>query len=361
MARSATMLLPLLWIKGLPEPERAAINASTAPRRSLLAALTTASAARASSCNSAASSSDPTTGSIPRAATASAFALLRTRPRTVWLSAIRADATAPPIKPFAPVMKICILASPRFGRDESYGAPRGALDFSGMWRMRLRSVIGVLTIENAFEGAKVPFRRCRSVVETGAADILFRLHYDGLRQLLQTLTGPHSVKLYLRCALDVIEPVVCLGNRLTYRGNAVVGHEQHRFIAEDLGKALAFLGIKGWASVIVVIRNHFHHADFRLADLFDAGIFETGKRTSKRHMRVEHDFGVQQRLMNWRVNAIAGPLDVAGPTLNLTIVDTHLHERRGLNLRPVHAKGDLVVAVRFARDHLGQVIDDTLV
>ena len=52
--------------------------------------------------------------------------------------------------------------------------------------MRLRSVIGVLTIENAFEGAKVPFRRCRSVVETGAADILFRLHYDGLRQLLQS-------------------------------------------------------------------------------------------------------------------------------------------------------------------------------
>jgi len=28
----------------------------------------------------------------------------------------------------------------------------------------------------------------------------------------------------------------------------VVGHEQHRFVAEDLGKALAFLGIKGWAS-----------------------------------------------------------------------------------------------------------------
>ena len=162
--------------------------------------------------------------------------------------------------------------------------------------MRLRSVIGVLTIENAFEGAKVPFRRCRSVVETGAADILFRLHYDGLRQLLQTLTGPHSVKLYLRCALDVIEPVVCLGNRLTYRGNAVVGHEQHRFIAEDLGKALAFLGIKGWASVIVVIRNHFHHPDFRLADLIDAGIFETGERTSKRHMRVEHDFGLGSAL-----------------------------------------------------------------
>src|SRR5262245_21219089 len=59
---------------------------------------------------------------MPYAATASAFALLRTRPRTVWPSAIRADATAPPIKPFAPVMKICILALARFGRDESVAA-----------------------------------------------------------------------------------------------------------------------------------------------------------------------------------------------------------------------------------------------
>src|SRR5215510_1325754 len=122
MARSATMLLPLLWIKGLPEPDRPTINASTAPRWSLLAALTTASAAWASACNSAASSSDPMTASTPYAATASAFALLRTRPRTVWPSAIRADATAPPIKPFAPVMKICILAIPRFGRDENVPA-----------------------------------------------------------------------------------------------------------------------------------------------------------------------------------------------------------------------------------------------
>src|SRR6516164_2487799 len=229
-----------------------------------------------------------------------------------------------------------------------------------MRRTSLRSVIGSLTIENAFEGAKVPFRRSRSVIETGAADILLRLLYYGLRQLLQTLTGPHCVNLHLRCALDVIEPVVCVGYRLTYRRNAVVGHEQHRFVAEDLGKALTFVGIKAWASVIIVIRNHFHHPDFRLADLFDAGIFETGERTSKRHMRVEHDFGLRQRLMNWRVNAIAGPLDVAGPALHLAIVDAYLHKRRGFNLRPVHAKGNLVVAVGFARDHLGQVIVDSL-
>jgi hypothetical protein len=143
-------------------------------------------------------------------------------------------------------------------------------------------------------------------------------------------------------------------HRLTYRGNAMVGHEEDRFVAEDLGKALAFRGIKSWASVIVVICNHFHHTDFRLADLFNVGIFETGERTGKRHMRVEHGFSLRQRLVNWRVNAIAGPLDVTVPALHLAIVDAYLHERRSLDLRPVHAKRNLVIAVGFARDHFGQ-------
>jgi len=45
----------------------------------------------------------------------------------------------------------------------------------------LRSVIGFLTIENAFEGAKVSFRRSRSAIEMRAADILLGLLYYGLR------------------------------------------------------------------------------------------------------------------------------------------------------------------------------------
>ena len=191
----------------------------------------------------------------------------------------------------------------------------------------------------------VPFRRRRSLIETGAADFVFRLLYYGLGQLLQALTSPHSVNLHLRCALEVVQQVICVGYRLTYRGNAMVGHEEDRFVAEDLGKALAFRGIKSWASVIVVICNHFHHPDFRLADLFNVGIFETDERTGKRHMRVEHGFGLRQRLVNWRVNAIAGPLDVTVPALHLAIVDAYLHERRSLDLRPVHAKRNLVIAV----------------
>src|SRR5919198_547694 len=228
-------------------------------------------------------------------------------------------------------------------------------------RTSLGSVIGFLAIENAFESTKVPFRRSRSLIETGAADFVFCLLYYGLRQLLQTLTSPHSVNLHLRCTLDVIEQVICVGYRLTYRGNAMVGHEEDRFVADDLGKALTFRGIKSWASVIVVICNHFHHADFRLADLFNVGIFESGECAGKRHMRVEHGFSLRQCLVNWRVNTIAGPLDVTVPALHLAIVDAYLHERRSLDLRPVHAKRNLVIAVGFARDHLGQVIEYSLV
>jgi hypothetical protein len=61
------------------------------------------------------------------------------------------------------------------------------------------------------------------------------------------------------------------------------------------------------------------------------------------------------------VNAIAGSLDVTVPALHLTIVDAYLHERRSLDLRPVHAKRNLVIAVGIARDYLGQVIEDSLV
>jgi hypothetical protein len=46
--------------------------------------------------------------------------------------------------------------------------------YQGPARTSLGSVIGFLTIENAFESAKVPFRRSRSVVETGAADFVLR-------------------------------------------------------------------------------------------------------------------------------------------------------------------------------------------
>src|SRR5258708_12796513 len=98
----------------------------------------------------------------------------------------------------------------------------------------LGSVIGFLAIENAFESTKVPFRRSRSLIETGAADFVFRLLYYGLRQLLQTLTSPHSVNLHLRCALDVVEQVICVGYRLTSPGTAMVAHEQTRFAPDHL-------------------------------------------------------------------------------------------------------------------------------
>jgi hypothetical protein len=61
------------------------------------------------------------------------------------------------------------------------------------------------------------------------------------------------------------------------------------------------------------------------------------------------------------MNAIARSLDVAGSALYFAIVYAYLHKRRGLHLRPVHAEGNLVITVAFARDHLGQVIEDSLV
>src|SRR5262245_2667586 len=111
MAGSATVLLPLVWSRGLPKPLSAAISASAAPRWSLSAALTTPSARRASSPRSAASSSDPITGSMPWPRIRAALSASRTSPRTLWPPAISRAATAPPMKPFAPVRKMRIATS----------------------------------------------------------------------------------------------------------------------------------------------------------------------------------------------------------------------------------------------------------
>src|SRR3984893_9334582 len=89
------------------------------------------------------------------------------------------------------------------------GAAPGRCQCVRAARTRLGSLITFLAIEKAFEGTKVPFRRSRPLIETGAADFVFRLLYYGLRHLLQTLTSPHSVNLHLRSAFEVVEQVIC--------------------------------------------------------------------------------------------------------------------------------------------------------
>ena len=70
---------------------------------------------------------------------------------------------------------------------------------------------------------------------------------------------------------------------------------------------------------------------------------------------------LRQRLVDRRVDAVAGALDIAGAALHLAVVDADLHEGRGLHLRPVQAERDLVVAVGLARHRQRQVIEDALV
>ena len=61
------------------------------------------------------------------------------------------------------------------------------------------------------------------------------------------------------------------------------------------------------------------------------------------------------------MDAVGGALHVAGAALHLAVVDADLHEGAGLHLRPVHAEGDLVVAVAPAGHRQGQVVEDALV
>jgi len=73
---------------------------------------------------------------------------------------------------------------------------------------------------------------------------------------------------------------------------------------------------------------------------------------------VEHGFCVRQRLVDRRVDAEAGALDVAGAAFDQAVVDADFHERRRGHLRPMHPERDLVVAVAAARHHQGQMVEN---
>jgi hypothetical protein len=75
---------------------------------------------------------------------------------------------------------------------------------------------------------------------------------------------------------------------------------------------------------------------------------------------VKHGLGLRQRLVDRRVDAVAGAFHVAGAALDLAVVDADLHEGRGRHFGPMHPKRDLVVAVAAAGNDEGQVVEDSL-
>src|SRR5262245_17951793 len=76
---------------------------------------------------------------------------------------------------------------------------------------------------------------------------------------------------------------------------------------------------------------------------------------------MEDGAGMRDEVMERRMNAIAGALNVTDAALRLAVVDPHFHERARLHLRPMQTEGNLIVAVGLARHGQGQVIENALV
>jgi len=138
----------------------------------------------------------------------------------------------------------------------------------------------------------------------------------------------------------------------------VVGHEQHGLVADDFCEPRAFGGIERRSRILVVIGDGARQPDLGLADLLDAGIFEPRQCAGVRHVGVKHRFRLRQRLVDRRVDAIAGALHLALTALDLAIVDADFHEAGSRHLGPMGAERDLVVAVGAAGHHEGQMVED---
>ncbi len=117
-------------------------------------------------------------------------------------------------------------------------------------------------------------------------------------------------------------------------------------------------GSSARSGIFVVIGNGAGKADLGLADLLDAGVFEPRQRAGVGHVGVEHRLRLRQRLVDRRVDAIAGALHLAFAALDLAIVDADFHEAGSRDLGPMRAERDLVVAIRAARHHEGQMVED---
>src|SRR6516225_10279499 len=115
-------------------------------------------------------------------------------------------------------------------------------------------------IEEAFQRIEVALRRTWAVIKLRAAKLAPGFLDDVGRQLLEPLAGPHRIDLNLRGALEIIEPVIGVGDARTERSDAVIGHEQHGLVADDLSETLTFGRVEGRATVIAVIGDRVHQA-----------------------------------------------------------------------------------------------------
>src|ERR1041385_478620 len=82
-------------------------------------------------------------------------------------------------------------------------------------------VIGFSPLEHAFQGIEMPLRRTWAVIKPRAAKFAPGLVDDGGRKLLERLAGPHCLDLHLRGALEIIQPVIGVGDARPPCGDAV--------------------------------------------------------------------------------------------------------------------------------------------
>src|SRR3954451_15233582 len=73
---------------------------------------------------------------------------------------------------------------------------------------------------------------------------------------------------------------------------------------------------------------------------------------------MEYRFGLRQRLVDRRVDTVAGALDFTLAAFHSPVIDTDFHKGRGRYLGPMHPERDLVVPGAAARHHESQMFED---
>src|SRR5438477_7854867 len=182
--------------------------------------------------------------------------------------------------------------------------------------------------------------------------------HDMRRDFLQGPAGPHRVKLHLAGALEIIEPVIRLGDAPAARKNPVIGHQQHTAVrSEHMRQPLAFGWVQRQTAVFVVIGNRVEKGDLGLAERGEARLSKAGERGGKRHMSVQDAGLLRVELVDRGVDAKGGAFDLAFATQDLAVI-ADLHQAARGHLRPMQPERDLVITVALARHGQRKMVED---
>lgn len=193
-----------------------------------------------------------------------------------------------------------------------------------------------------------------------AAELIDGSADDVGRDRPQRTTRGQREQLGLARPLEEIQPIERFGHGPADDQRAVIGHHQHRFVAEHAREPFAFAAVEREAVVVHVVRDVLVENQGALNGHFQPGIFQHAERGGVRHVGVQHAVRTGRHAVDRKVDVERRILDRPVPD-PAGAVEVDFHEVGCAYFRPMQAKRRQIESVRPPRHQQSQVVIDAFV